>query len=202
MKNNNINRPRTLSSFFRSLSSNDDRLTKLLKSTTAEWFDAKHPRTSFNEVKLINSLTIKSCPRCGCAHFIKYGFRKDGIRVYKCIGCGRKFNPLTGTLFDSHKIPISEWIEFLIHMFQFQSTKVASLDNRNVYSTGIYWRKKVFRVVQGYQDKIVMNDAFFLDETYYRLLEKDSKKKDGKLCRGLSRNQICIVTMADEDHAS
>ena len=27
--------------------------------------------------------------------------------------------PLTGTVFDVHKIPVSEWIEYMIHLFEF-----------------------------------------------------------------------------------
>ena len=27
--------------------------------------------------------------------------------------------PLTGTVFDVHKIPVSEWIEYMIHLFDF-----------------------------------------------------------------------------------
>lgn len=46
-----------------------------------------------------------------------------------------------------------------------------------------------------------MNDAFFLDRICYSLLKKDSEKKVGKLCRGLSKNQICIATMIDDEHA-
>lgn len=203
MKNKNQNKkPQTLSSFFRRLSDKGNpELVDLLLSTQKEWYDAKHPKASIDEVRLVNSLPIDSCPRCGSKDFIRYGFRKDGIQVYKCLECERKFNPLTGTLFDSHKIPISEWVEFLIHLFQFQSTKVASIDNRNAYSTGIYWKRKVFRVLEGYQDDIIMNDTFIIDETYYSLLERDSEKKDGKLYRGLSRNQICIVTMVDKKKA-
>jgi transposase-like protein len=46
-----------------------------------------------------------SCPRCG--HTKVYAF-KDG-RTYKCAGCRKKFNVLTGTIFENTKIPLQKW---------------------------------------------------------------------------------------------
>ena len=50
-------------------------------------------------------------PFCGCGRIAKNGRRPDGVQKYSCRGCGRSFNPLTGTLFGSRKIPLSEWVE-------------------------------------------------------------------------------------------
>ena len=65
----------------------------------------------------------------------------------------QSFTPLTNTIFDSHKIPISEWFEFLLSLFEFHSIKTSSYDNRNVESTGRYWLLKVFEVLKGIQDE-------------------------------------------------
>lgn len=110
---------------------NDDPLSKLIYSTTSSWYKAKHPSSTINEVELINSLPVDDCPYCKSKIIIKIGKRNDGVQRYKCKNCQRKFNPLTGTLFDSRKIPISEWIEFLLHIFQYESMLVSSIDNRN-----------------------------------------------------------------------
>ena len=53
------------------------------------------------------------------SHFKKSGDYGDGTRRYRCLDCGKAFYPLTGTVFDAHKIPISEWIEYMIHLFEF-----------------------------------------------------------------------------------
>ena len=76
--------------------------------------------------------------------FIKYGKDGNGINRFKCKNCGSTFNNLTNTIFDSHKIPISEWFEYLIHLFEFHSIKSSSRDNKNANSTGKYWLTKVF----------------------------------------------------------
>ncbi len=36
------------------------------------------------------------CPRCGAAHIRRYGI-EHGLQRYRCVGCGRTFNALTGT---------------------------------------------------------------------------------------------------------
>ena len=43
---------------------------RLISSTIREWYDAKHPITSIDEIALINSLVIKQCPYCDSTEFI------------------------------------------------------------------------------------------------------------------------------------
>ena len=64
------------------------------------------------------------------------------MQKYSCRGCGRSFNPLTGTLFGSRKIPLSEWVEFLLHLFEFHPAKTPARDSRNAESSGKYWLAK------------------------------------------------------------
>jgi hypothetical protein len=40
-------------------------------------------------------------------------------------------------VFDSRKIMISEWMEFLIHLFEFHSLVSSSRDNRNAPSSEV-----------------------------------------------------------------
>lgn len=53
------------------------------------------------------------------SHFKKSGDYGNGTRRYRCLDCGKAFSPLTGTVFDVHKILVSEWIEYMIHLFEF-----------------------------------------------------------------------------------
>ena len=55
------------------------------------------------------------------SHFKKSGDYGNGTRRYRCLECGKVFSPLTVTVFDAHKIPISEWTEYMIHLFEFHS---------------------------------------------------------------------------------
>ena len=148
--------------------SDGDASSALMISTLEEWYDAKHRKASPEEVAFVNSLPVKTCPRCGSAELRRDGFAKrTGLLIRECASCGRKFNPLAGTIFDSRKIPFSEWVEFLADLFQFHSVGTSAFGNRNADSTGYYWLDKIFLVVDGAQDGIVFDKTAYVDETYF-----------------------------------
>lgn len=172
--------------------------SKMFSSTISEWYDAKHREASAEEVEFVNSIAIESCPYCGSKEIRKDGrSKKTGLVTRECKGCDRKFSPLTGTIFDSRKIPLSEWIEFLVHIFQFHSVKTSSFDNRNADSTGLYWLSKVFAVLDGRQDGTVLSGRVWIDETYFPKWPSETELREGKRLRGLSKNQFCVCCATD-----
>ncbi len=170
---------------------------RLISSTMGEWYEAKHRKQSDDEISLINSIVPESCPRCCGMRFVRYGRYRNGCIKYKCLECGSAFNPLTNTIFDSHRIPISEWVEFLIHLFEFHSIRTSSRDNRNASPTGKYWLTKVFEVIKGFQDGIVLSGEIVFDETYFSVVHSERTVRNGKLLRGISRDKICIAVATD-----
>ena len=154
-------------------SDNKTKSQQLISSTVHEWYDAKHRNSSIEEIELVNSIVIICCPICGSNDFVKNGHYRSGIRRYLCNNCRSSFNPLTGTIFDDRKIPISEWVEYLMHLFEFHSVTTSARDNRNTYSTGRYWLYKVFEVLKHYQDDIVLEGNVYLDETLFSLRTSD-----------------------------
>ena len=52
---------------------------------------------------------LSKCPYCGSEHIFQKGYDSIGIQRFRC-ECGKYFKPTTGTIFDSRKIPVSEWI--------------------------------------------------------------------------------------------
>ena len=172
---------------------------ELISSTIHEWYDAKHRISSKEEIKLINSIRIYSCPYCGSDDFIRYGHYKSGIRRYFCKDCSHYFCAVTGTIFEDKKIPISEWIEYLLHLFEFHSITTSARDNRNAYSTIKYWLIKVFSVLKHYQQNIILEGNVFLDETFYSLRKSEIlTRPDGKKYRGISRNKLCVACGRDD----
>ena len=123
---------------------------ELITETIHEWYDAKHRNISEEEIRFINSIQVDKCPACGNTRVIKSGFY-DGIQRYKCKTCGIRFSALTNTIFEGKKIPISEWVEYLLHLFEFHSIISSARDNRNAETTGKYWLIKVFEVLKGIQ---------------------------------------------------
>lgn len=173
---------------------------KLISSTVHEWYDAKHRFSSKEEIGLINSLRPESCRICGSISFKRNGSYDSGIYRYYCNDCHGSFNPLTNTIFDDKKIPISEWIEYLIHLFEFHSITTSARDNRNAYSTGRYWLIKVFEVLKHYQDDIILEGNIYLDETFFSQIESKKKlRPDGKEYRGISRNKFAVACAYDDN---
>lgn len=151
-------------------------LESFYDDTKYEWYVAKHRRPSPAELSLVNGLSIECCPHCRGTHFKKSGYFSNGTRRYRCHDCGRAFSPLTGTVFDAHKIPVSEWIEYMIHLFEFHSLSSSASDNRNAKTTGKYWISKVFAVLTDCQKNIVLSGRIYLDETYFSVMPKNQTK--------------------------
>ena len=171
----------------------------LVAATLDEWYAAKHPKSCDEEIALVNSLKVSECPFCGSKSIAKNGRRKDGIQRYLCHACGRFFNPLTGTVFDSRRIPISEWVEYLLHLFEFHSVTTSSRDNRNAKTTGFYWLSKVFATLSGCQGGVMLEGRVWLDETFVPVDRQERVTRGGKRLRGLSRNLIAIGVAASEN---
>lgn len=162
-------------------------------------YEDRHPTIAeSDEAAMINSYVPKGCPFCGSLTFAKIGYDTNGIRRYKC-PCGKKFKPTTGTIFDSRKIPVSEWIEYCLNIFRYISLNADSWNNRNAISTSKYWLEKLFMTLKGYQNNIVLSGNVWLDETYYAVIMNDRERdENGNLLRGLSRNQICVGVATDK----
>lgn len=171
---------------------------KMMISTLEEWDDAKHRDPSREEVDFVNSIEVTSCPYCGSVRIRKDGFaKKTGLAIRECKDCRRKFNPLAGTVFDSRKIPITEWVEYLSHVFEYHSIRTSARDNRNVDTTGHYWLCKIFLVLREWQSATVLSGKIWIDETYFPKWPSETEEKDGRKLRGLSRNQLCVCSMTD-----
>ena len=173
-------------------------LESLISATKKEWYQAKHPKPSVEEVDFLNSVPVRECPFCHSAEVIRFGHNKVGIQKYKCRKCGRRFLPTTGTLFDSHKIPLSEWIEYTECVFQYQSLNSSAYDNRNARSTGKYWLSKVSAALKGWHSDTILKGTIYLDETYFSVIySKRTKDENGKFKRGLSKEKICVICATD-----
>ena len=164
-------------------------------------YEERHqPLDETGEAEMINSFEPKHCPFCRSESFIRYGHDRNGINRYKCV-CGKSFKPTTGTIFDSRKIGICEWIEYCLNIFRYVSLNADSWNNRNAISTSKYWLEKLFLTLENSQSNVVLSGTVWLDETYYSLMLRDRiRDENGNLLRGLSRNQICIGVATDKKH--
>ena len=179
------------------------------KSTTEKFivdiykdhYKVKHPKLiDTKEYELINSININECKYCSSKNIKKNGFTKNNVQRYYCKECKAEFTATTNTIFENHKISITEWIEFLLDLFNYSSTTLISKVNKNSINTSIYWLQKVFLVLKNWQDNIILKDKVYIDEMFYSVVKSKIKTKNGKKLRGLSNNQYCIGIGYDGDN--
>lgn len=174
---------------------------KFVKTKYKKNYKIKHPKlNTTNEARLINSIVINNCRQCGSTNIKKQGFTKNGIQRYYCKDCEGEFTPTTGTIFENHKVSITEWVEFLLDLYNYGSTGLISKVNKNAINTTIYWLHKTFLVLKNWQNDVILSGKVYLDEMYYKVLKSDIEKKGGKELRGISRNQYCIGIGYDGNH--
>jgi len=171
-----------------------------LKENYDTYYADRHRKVEESgEAEMINSYIPLNCRYCAAEKFKKSGYSKSGIQRYMCGDCGKTFLPTTGTIFDDHKISISEWMEYCLNLFRHVSINVDSWNNKNAFKTSRYWLAKLFLTLENVQDTIVLSGNVWFDETFYTVRSNDIvRKDDGNKLRGLSQNQICIGVATDK----
>ena len=150
------------------------------------------------EAEMINSYAPAKCPFCASEKFKRSGHTKSGIQRYMC-SCRKTFLPTTGTIFDEHRISISEWMEYCLNLFRHVSITADSWSNKNAFATSRYWLQKLFLTLESVQNSIILADRVWLDETFYSVRSENIiRKEGGDKLRGVSRNQICIGVATDK----
>lgn len=120
-------------------SSNATGRQKFIDKHNQENYYDKQPKVrNSDEWEFLNLMEAERCSYCGSEDISRFGYTVSHIRRFRCGRCRRTFTVLTGTVFDSHKIPISEWIEFCLAIFREQSFTSASKTNKNSYATTRY----------------------------------------------------------------
>lgn len=166
-----------------------DFISKIYKET----YKNKHKKLSeTNEKDLINSIKIDKCRHCESTKIVRRGHTPNGIQRFYCYTCHKTFTAVTNTIFENHKISITEWIEFLLNLFNYGSTTLISKVNKNSLNTSIYWLHKVFLILEDYQINVILSEKVYIDEMFYKVIKSDIETKNGKQLRGLSHNQYCI----------
>jgi len=151
------------------------------------------------EAEMINSYVPSKCAFCKNEKFKKSGYTRSGVQRYKCVSCGKTFTPTTGTIFDEHRISISEWTEYCLNLFRHVSITADSWNNKNAFKTSRYWLEKLFLTLEEIQNNVVLSGKVWLDETFYTVRSSDVvRKENGSKLSGISQNQICIGVATDK----
>lgn len=88
-----------------------------------------------DEGGMINSCIPARYPYCAREKYRKSGYTQSGVQRYMCRNCGKTFLPTTGTIFDEHRVSISEWMEYCLNLFRHVSIAADSWKNKNAFTT-------------------------------------------------------------------
>lgn len=138
-----------------------------------------------------------TCPKCESVNsMIKHGKTKNLRQRYKCKSCLKTFilnDSPTKYLHNSDYI-LKKFIGFMIDDV---ALDVIARNLKINIKTAHYYRYLVFHSLGTYQDEIRLTGTIIIDETFMRIQENPYKlyRQDGKGIRGLSFNQLCIITL-------
>ena len=153
------------------------------------------------DASFLNGYARDRCPRCGSERVSRWGHEADGVQRYRCGACGRTFTPSTGTIFEDHKLPVADWAEFMGQAFGFESLEAMTREDRRSGTTTPWWMAKLFEVLRGVQDGVVLSGEVQIDEKMHPLAAKD--RAGGRAGMGAySKDRICIAVGCDDSGRS
>jgi len=139
------------------------------------------------------------CPFCGAFDSsVKHGKDTKNRQRYLCKSCNKTY--INGLSSLKH-LKTSDYIfkKFLGLVIDDTTNEVIARNLSVNTKTVNYWKFIVFKALEDYQESIKLNGTIIIDETFIPIRDKKYKviKYDNKGIRGLSYNQLCIITMID-----
>ena len=143
-----------------------------------------------------------ACPRCRGVRLHRDG-RADGLQRYRCLGCRRSFNALTGTPLARlrHR---GKWLAYLDCMLQSGTVRRAAASVGIHKNTSFRWRHRFLHQTK-HDRSLPLAGIAEADETYLlesqkgsRRLDRPARRRGGVARRrGISREHDCILVARD-----
>jgi hypothetical protein len=127
----------------------------------------------------------------------------DGLQRYRCSGCGKTFNGLTGTPLSRlrHK---AKWLDYLDCMLVATTVRRAASAIAVHKDTSFRWRHRFLSLTKNDRpvrlQGIAEADEMYLLESHKgaRSLERPARKRGGAAGkRGISDEQVCVLVARD-----
>lgn len=144
----------------------------------------------------------RQCPHCGHEQLQRCG-RKSGLQRWKCLGCDRSFNALTGTKLArlKHK---ERWLGYMRALIDGLSVRKAASGSDISTNTSFRWRHRMLDAQKNAEGQ-GLKGIGEVDETFFRKsfkgarqLPREPKKRGEKASkRGLSKEQIPVLIARD-----
>jgi transposase-like protein len=144
----------------------------------------------------------RPCPRCGCGRVHRCG-QASGLQRFRCLGCGRSYNALTGTPLARLRKK-ERWLPYLQCVLESRTVRDAARVVGVHRTTSFRWRHRF--VPGAMRDRPAMLSAIVeADETYRLESQKGSRnltrrpRKRGGVARrrGVNREHDCLLVARD-----
>jgi transposase-like protein len=143
-----------------------------------------------------------ACPHCRAANPFRHGYA-HGLQRYRCRGCLRTFNALSGTPLARLRHKVS-WLDYLARMLDSRSIRRSSAEVGVASATGFRWRHRFLALSKDDRTErltgIAEADEMYVRESHKgcRKLDRPPRKRGGKAkYRGISREQVCVLVARD-----
>lgn len=147
------------------------------------------------------------CPHCSSAQLVRHG-HASGLRRYRCRGCGKTFNALTGTPLARlrHK---GKWEQQAQVLREGLSVHQSAATLAVAPSTAFRWRHRFLQLTQGVKARLLQG-VVEADETYFLRSSKGqcvqgrkARHRGGSAAkRGLSDEQEPVLVARDRSGAT
>lgn len=159
---------------------------------------------------------VERCPRCGSVAIVKKGKSRNGEQRYLCRDCGRTFSGSTDRILGTSKLPRETWMAYA-ECFALMLPLRECAGRCGVCLNRLDHAHQAHRVPQGVLPGFPRRagQACELDETYFPESFKGNHSKGsftlprkarhrGKQVhrRGLSREQVCVMTGVSDTDAT
>ena len=149
----------------------------------------------------------RPCPHCACARLHRSGFA-SGLQRFRCLGCRRSFNALTGT-------PLARlrkracWLPFIQCLLESRTVRDAALATGVHRTTSFRWRHR-FAPGAARHRPATLSAIVEADETYRLESQKGSRnltrppRQRGGVARrrGINREHDCLLVARDRSGAT
>ena len=159
-------------------------------------------------------LPAGACVRCGSISIVRRGHMESGNQRWYCKDCKCMFTANVGRVLGMSKLPVETWMTYM-EAFVDQLPLHDCMDKCGVgLRTAWFMRRRIIECVQRYNPSFnaVAGDRFEIDETYFRdsyrgyrkgAMPRPARKSNSKASkRGLSKQQVCVVTGINDTGAS
>lgn len=158
---------------------------------------------------------VECCPRCGSIAIVKKGKSKNGEQRYLCRDCGRTFGMGSERILGTSKLPKETWMAYAECFVLMLPLRECARRCHVCLKTAYTMRHRLIECLSAYSPsfKVERGCGCELDETYFPESFKGNHTKGsftmprasrhrGKQVhkRGLSREQICVMTGVNDSN--